>query len=50
VGVEAKVVEDDIEDSDVGARKFYDLLKDANKSLHENTKHSKFGAIVRMYI
>jgi hypothetical protein len=38
-----------IEDSDEGARKFYDLLKDADKPLHENTKHSKSGAIVCPY-
>jgi hypothetical protein len=49
VGVEAEAVEDGIEDSNKGANKLEDLLKDADTPLHENTKHSKLGAIVRLY-
>jgi hypothetical protein len=49
VGVEAETVQEDLEDSDDGAQKFYDLLKDADKPLHEKTKHSKLGAIVRLF-
>jgi hypothetical protein len=51
VGVEAEVesVDVEIEDSNSGANKFKELLKDANTPLHGNTKHSKLGAIVRLY-
>ena len=31
------------------ARKFYSLLKEAEKPLHEKTKHSKLGTIVHLY-
>ena len=31
------------------ARKFYSLLKEAEKPLHEKTKHSKLGAIIHLY-
>jgi hypothetical protein len=30
------------------ARKFYNLLKEAKRPLHEKTKHSKLGAIVHL--
>jgi hypothetical protein len=46
---EAEAVEDEIEDSNKGANKLEDLLKDANTPHHENTQHSKLGAIVRLY-
>jgi hypothetical protein len=49
VGVEAESVDAEIEDSNNVANKFDDLLKDADMSLHENTKHSKLGAIMRLY-
>ncbi|GLT69206.1 hypothetical protein SLA2020_413750 [Shorea laevis] len=53
VGVEAEPesesVEDTIEDSNKRAKKLEDLLKDADTPLHANTKHSKLGAIVRLY-
>jgi len=42
-------VEEDLEGPDENARKFYEMLKDANKPLHDKTKHSKLGAIVRLY-
>jgi hypothetical protein len=48
-GVDAETVEAEMEDSNVGAKKLYDLLQDADTPLHENTKHSKLGAIVRLY-
>jgi hypothetical protein len=32
-----------------GAQKYYDMLKKADKPLHEGTKHSKLSAIVCMY-
>jgi hypothetical protein len=41
VRVEAEAVEDEIEDSNKGANKLEDLLKDADTPLHENTEHSK---------
>jgi hypothetical protein len=46
---EAESVEAEIEDSDNGANKLDDLLKDADMLLHENTKHNKLGAIVCLY-
>jgi hypothetical protein len=46
---EAESVDSEIEDSSRGANKFEKLLKDADTPLHENTKHSKLGAIVRLY-
>jgi hypothetical protein len=51
VGVEAEAefVDVEIEDSNKGANKLEELLKDADTPLHENTKHSKLGAIVRLY-
>jgi hypothetical protein len=50
MGLEAKVVEEDQEaDDDECAKKFFNLLKDAEKPLHENTRHSKLGAIVHLY-
>jgi hypothetical protein len=53
VGVEAEAeaesVDAEIEDSNKGANKVDDLLKDANTPLHEYTKHSKLRAIVRLY-
>jgi hypothetical protein len=49
VCVEAESVEAEIEDSDNGANKLDDLLKDADMLLHENTKHNKLGAIVCLY-
>jgi hypothetical protein len=53
VGVEAKPesesVDNKIEDFNKEAQKLEDLLKDADMPLHENTKHSKLGAIVRLY-
>jgi len=42
-------VEEDLEGPDENARKFYEMLKDADKPLHDNTKHSKLGAIVCLY-
>ncbi|XP_062167920.1 uncharacterized protein LOC133874074 [Alnus glutinosa] len=49
--VEAKTesVDAEIEDSNKGAYKFEELLKDAHTPLHENTKHSKLGVIVHLY-
>jgi hypothetical protein len=38
-----------IEDSNKGANKLDELLKDADTPLHGNTKHSKLRAIVRLY-
>jgi len=32
-----------------GTQKYYDMLKKAEKPLHEGTKHSKLSAIVHMY-
>jgi hypothetical protein len=49
MGVEADDVEEHLENSDEGAMKLYDLLNDADKSLDENTKHNKLGAIGRLY-
>jgi hypothetical protein len=53
VGVEAEAeaefVDVEIEDSNKGVNKLDDLLKDADTPLHGNTKHSKLGAIVRLY-
>jgi len=49
VKAEAKYADVEIEDSNRGPNKFEELLKDADTPLHENTKHSKFGAIVRLY-
>jgi hypothetical protein len=51
VGVEAEAesVDVEIEDSNSGANKFEELLKDADTPLHGKTKHSKLGAIVRLY-
>jgi hypothetical protein len=49
VEAEAKSVDAEIEDSNRGAYKLEELLKDADTPLHGNTKHSKFGAIVRLY-
>ena len=34
---------------DENARKFYSLLKEAEKPLHEKTKYSKLGAIIHLY-
>jgi hypothetical protein len=34
---------------DENAKKFYSLLKEAKKTLHEKTKHSKLGVIVHLY-
>jgi hypothetical protein len=50
-GVEAKAesVDVEIEDSNRGANKLEELLKDADTPLHGNTKHSKLGAIMRLY-
>ena len=31
------------------AKKFYSLLKEVEKPLHEKTKHSKLGAIIHLY-
>jgi hypothetical protein len=49
VGVDAEAVDAEMEDSNEGARKLYDLSQDADTPLHENTKYSKLGAIVRLY-
>ncbi|XP_062162205.1 uncharacterized protein LOC133869265 [Alnus glutinosa] len=49
VGAQAEAVQEDSNDFDEKTRKFFDLLKDADTPLHENTKHSKLGAIVRLY-
>jgi hypothetical protein len=49
VEAEAESVDAEIEDSNRGANKFEELLKDADTPLHENTKHIKLGAIVRLY-
>jgi len=51
VGVEAEAgyVDVEIEDSNKVPNKLEDLLKDADMPLHGNTKHSKLGAIVRLY-
>jgi hypothetical protein len=46
---EAEYVEVEIEDSNNGANKLDDLLKDTDMPLHENTKHSKLRAIVCLY-
>jgi hypothetical protein len=50
VGVEAEAeaesMDAEIEDSNKGANKVNDLLKDANTPLHEYAKHSKLGASV----
>ncbi|GLT54915.1 hypothetical protein SLA2020_280730 [Shorea laevis] len=43
VGMDAEIVEAEMEDSNVGARKLYDLLQEADTPLHANTKHSKLG-------
>jgi hypothetical protein len=47
--VETESVDAEIEDSNRGANNFEELLKDADTPLHENTKHSELGAIVRLY-
>ncbi|GLT53676.1 hypothetical protein SLA2020_269330 [Shorea laevis] len=44
MGVESEFV--DHEDSAEVAGKFYELLKDADKLLHDNTKHIRLWAIV----
>ena len=31
------------------ARKYYDLIKKVDKSLHDKTKHSKLSATVNLY-
>jgi len=51
VGVEAEAesVDAEIEDSNRGANKFGELLKDVDTPLHENTKYSKLEAIVHLY-
>jgi len=53
VGVDAEAeseyVDVEIEDSNRVPNKLEDLLKDADTPLHGNTKHSKLGAIVRLY-
>ncbi|GLT67457.1 hypothetical protein SLA2020_397670 [Shorea laevis] len=50
IGMEGEPVGEEQEDGDHDcAKKFYDLLKDANNPLHDNTKHSKLGAIVHLY-
>ncbi|GLT54465.1 hypothetical protein SLA2020_276610 [Shorea laevis] len=47
--MEGEVEEEQEDGDDDCAKKFYDLLKDADKPLHDNTKHSKLGAIVHLY-
>jgi hypothetical protein len=47
---EAESVDVEIEDSNRVPNKLEELLKDADTPLHGNTKHSKLGAIVRLYI
>jgi hypothetical protein len=47
--VKARVVKDDMENFNEQAKKFYDLLKDADKPFHEKIKHNKLWAIVRLY-
>jgi len=51
VGVEAEAeyVDVEIEDFNRGANKLEELLKDVDTPLHGNTKHSKLGAIMRLY-
>jgi len=46
---EAEFVDAEIENSNKGTNKLDDLLKEADTPLHENIKHSKLGAIVRLY-
>jgi hypothetical protein len=48
VEVEAESVDAEIENSNRGANKLEEFLKDADTSLHENTKHGKLGAIMRL--
>jgi hypothetical protein len=48
-GAQAEAIQEDSDDFDEKMRKFFDLLKDADTPLHENTKHSKLGAIVHLY-
>jgi hypothetical protein len=43
----ADVVDEVVDDEN--AKKFYSLLKEAEKPLHEKTKHSKLGAILHFY-
>jgi len=50
MGADVEAMEEAQEDiDDECARKFYNLIKDADKPLHANTKHSKLGAIVHLY-
>jgi len=53
VGVNAEAefesVDVEIDDSNRVPNKLEELLKDADTLLHGNTKHSKLGAIVRLY-
>jgi hypothetical protein len=53
VGVDAEAesesVDVEIEDSNRVPNKLEELLNDADTPLHGNTKHSKLGAIVRLY-
>jgi len=49
VEAEAEVVEDEIEDSNKGANKLEDLLKDSDTPLLENIQYSKFGVIMCLY-
>jgi hypothetical protein len=46
-GEEENIVHDEADGSDV--RKYEDLLKKANKSLHNKTKHSKLSVTVHLY-
>jgi hypothetical protein len=47
--VEVKSVDAEIEYFNKWANKLEELLKDADTPFHRNTKHSKLGAIVRLY-
>jgi hypothetical protein len=49
VEAEAEPVDVEIEDSNRVPNKLEELLKDADTPLHGNTKHSKLGAIVRLF-
>jgi hypothetical protein len=50
VEVQAEDVPEAVEEEiDENARKFYNLVKDADKPLHDKTKYSKLSAIVHIY-
>jgi hypothetical protein len=50
VQVQAKDVPEAIEkEIDLSAKKFYNLVQDADKPLHDKTKYSKLSAIVYLY-